>query len=311
MAVPWVCLERADGEQHRLIRIHRSEYLGDLADPPQRFRGTDAIALLDVAPPPAEQRERDVARALRPAFDTLTKLATRGTVVSRRQRVDGLGPRIGAEACANESQSRFSLGSPWLAPLGGRVSDPSSLRIRKQVKSVEDERAIEQRWRERTVTRHRSLNGVERFEQREKLLVALGERDVASGEVIEEPGIGRREATRPLQGFDRPINASWIALQASKRQEPVRVQRARSGVRLEPAPRSTDGDVNVFETSEACRGGLAASLAGNECRSVARVARVPVGFAGQGGGHEAVADECALELLGARCIVARGATREE
>jgi len=38
---------------------------------------------------------------------------------------------------------------------------------------------------------------------------------------------------------------------------------------------------------------------------------VPVGFAGQGGGHEAVADECALELLGARCIVARGATREE
>jgi hypothetical protein len=38
---------------------------------------------------------------------------------------------------------------------------------------------------------------------------------------------------------------------------------------------------------------------------------VPVGFAGQGCGHEPVAEERALELLGGRCIVGRGATREE
>src|SRR6185436_16693382 len=98
-------------------------------------------------------------------------------------------------------------------------------------------------------------------EHREKLLVPLGQRDVGSGEVIEEPGIVRREATRPLQGFDRTIDASWILLQRSKREEPVRVERARRGVRSEPAPRRTGGAVNVFETLGVRRGRLAAPLA--------------------------------------------------
>ena len=88
------------------------------------------------------------------------------------------------------------------------------------------------------------------------------------------------------------------------------MERARSGVRSEPAPRST-GDAGVLETLGTCRGRLAAPLAGNERCAVARVARVPVGFAGQGRGHEPVAEERALELLGAGCIVARGATCEE
>jgi len=61
------------------------------------------IAVLDGAPPPAKQRERGVASALWPALDARAKLATRRAVVSRRQRVEGSEPRVGAETCMNES----------------------------------------------------------------------------------------------------------------------------------------------------------------------------------------------------------------
>ena len=89
------------------------------------------------------------------------------------------------------------------------------------------------------------------------------------------------------------------------------MERARSGVRSEPAPRSTGGAGNVFETLGTCRGRLAAPLAGNERCAVARVARVPIGFAGEGRGHEPVAEERALEALGGRCVVGRDATCEK
>jgi hypothetical protein len=102
-AIPGARLERAYGERHRLIRIHRSKYLGDRSGSPQRCRCTGAVAALDGAAPLAKQPERGVASALRPALDARAKLVTRRTVVTRRQRVDGFWPRVGVEARANES----------------------------------------------------------------------------------------------------------------------------------------------------------------------------------------------------------------